>query len=93
MDRLIFGDVGFGKTEVAIRGAFKAVQDGRQVAMLVPTTLLAQQHHQTISDRFAPFPGPGRGPQPVPHRQATEAGGRRDWPTAPSTSSSAPIAC
>ena len=56
MDRLIFGDVGFGKTEVAIRGAFKAVQDGRQVAMLVPTTLLAQQHHQTFTDRFAPYP-------------------------------------
>ncbi|NNL69062.1 MAG: transcription-repair coupling factor, partial [Acidimicrobiia bacterium] len=56
MDRLIFGDVGFGKTEIAIRGAFKAVQDGRQVAVLVPTTLLAQQHHQTFTDRFAPYP-------------------------------------
>jgi transcription-repair coupling factor (superfamily II helicase) len=56
MDRLVFGDVGFGKTEVAIRAAFKAVQDGRQVAVLVPTTLLAQQHHQTFSDRFAPYP-------------------------------------
>ncbi len=56
MDRLIFGDVGFGKTEVAIRAAFKAVQDGRQVAILCPTTLLAQQHQQTFSDRFAPYP-------------------------------------
>jgi transcription-repair coupling factor (superfamily II helicase) len=56
MDRLIFGDVGFGKTEVAIRGAFKTIQDGRQVAMLVPTTLLAQQHHQTMTDRFAAYP-------------------------------------
>ncbi len=56
MDRLIVGDVGFGKTEVAIRAAFKAVQDGRQVAVLVPTTLLAQQHHQTFSERFAGFP-------------------------------------
>jgi transcription-repair coupling factor (superfamily II helicase) len=56
MDRLIFGDVGFGKTEIAIRGAFKAIQEGRQVAMLVPTTLLAQQHHQTFVDRFAPYP-------------------------------------
>jgi len=56
MDRLIFGDVGFGKTEVAIRAAFKAVQDGRQVAVLCPTTLLAQQHHQTFSERFAPYP-------------------------------------
>lgn len=56
MDRLVFGDVGFGKTEVAIRAAFKAVQDGRQVAVLCPTTLLAQQHHQTFADRFAPYP-------------------------------------
>ena len=56
MDRLVFGDVGFGKTEVAIRAAFKAVQDGKQAAVLVPTTLLAQQHHQTFSERFAPYP-------------------------------------
>ena len=56
MDRLVCGDVGFGKTEVAIRAAFKAVQDGYQVAVLVPTTLLAQQHFQTFSDRFAPYP-------------------------------------
>ncbi len=56
MDRLIFGDVGFGKTEIAIRGAFKAIQDGRQVAVLVPTTLLAQQHHQTLGERFAAYP-------------------------------------
>ena len=56
MDRLVFGDVGFGKTEVAVRAAFKAVQDGRQVAVLVPTTLLAQQHHQVFSGRFAPYP-------------------------------------
>ena len=56
MDRLIVGDVGFGKTEIAIRAAFKAIQDGRQAAVLVPTTLLAQQHHQTFGDRFAPYP-------------------------------------
>ncbi|MEE8407399.1 MAG: transcription-repair coupling factor [Acidimicrobiia bacterium] len=56
MDRLIFGDVGFGKTEVAIRAAFKAVQDGRQVAILCPTTLLAQQHHQVFSERLDPYP-------------------------------------
>ncbi|XNZ00582.1 transcription-repair coupling factor [Micrococcus luteus] len=56
MDRLVSGDVGFGKTEVAVRAAFKAVQDGKQVAVLVPTTLLARQHHQTFSDRFAGFP-------------------------------------
>ncbi|MGH9228841.1 MAG: DEAD/DEAH box helicase, partial [Acidimicrobiales bacterium] len=56
MDRLVCGDVGFGKTEIAIRAAFKAVQDGAQVAVLVPTTLLAQQHYQTFSDRFAGYP-------------------------------------
>jgi len=56
MDRLVFGDVGFGKTEVAIRAAFKAVHSGKQVAVLCPTTLLAQQHHQTFSERFAPYP-------------------------------------
>ncbi|HYI62851.1 MAG TPA: transcription-repair coupling factor, partial [Acidimicrobiales bacterium] len=56
MDRLICGDVGFGKTEVAIRAAFKAMQEGKQVAVLVPTTLLAQQHFQTFSDRFASYP-------------------------------------
>jgi transcription-repair coupling factor (superfamily II helicase) len=56
MDRLVCGDVGFGKTEVAIRAAFKAVQDGKQVAVLVPTTLLAAQHLQTFSERFASYP-------------------------------------
>ncbi len=56
MDRLVCGDVGFGKTEIAIRAAFKAVLDGKQVAVLVPTTLLAQQHFATFSERFAPFP-------------------------------------
>ena len=56
MDRVVCGDVGFGKTEVALRAAFVAVQAGRQVAVLVPTTLLAQQHHQTFADRFADWP-------------------------------------
>jgi transcription-repair coupling factor (superfamily II helicase) len=56
MDRLVCGDVGYGKTEIALRAAFKAVMDGRQVAVLVPTTLLAEQHHVTFSERFAPFP-------------------------------------
>ena len=56
MDRLVCGDVGFGKTEVAVRAAFKAVQDGKQVAMLVPTTILAQQHHETFSKRLERFP-------------------------------------
>ena len=56
MDRLICGDVGFGKTEIAVRAAFKAIQDGKQVAVLVPTTLLVSQHHQTFASRFAGFP-------------------------------------
>ncbi|MCL4144974.1 UNVERIFIED_CONTAM: hypothetical protein GTU68_040356, partial [Idotea baltica] len=56
MDRLVVGDVGFGKTEVALRAVFKAIQDGKQAAVLVPTTLLAQQHYQTFVDRFSPYP-------------------------------------
>ncbi|MFJ8738816.1 transcription-repair coupling factor [Embleya sp. NPDC127516] len=56
MDRLICGDVGYGKTEIAVRAAFKAVQDGKQVAVLVPTTLLVQQHFSTFSERYAQFP-------------------------------------
>jgi transcription-repair coupling factor (superfamily II helicase) len=56
MDRLVCGDVGFGKTEVAVRAAFKAIQDGKQVAVLAPTTLLASQHGNTFADRFAGFP-------------------------------------
>ena len=56
MDRLICGDVGYGKTEIAVRAAFKAVQDGKQVAILVPTTLLVQQHFSTFSERFGSFP-------------------------------------
>ena len=56
MDRVISGDVGYGKTEIGVRAAFKAVQDGKQVAVLVPTTLLAQQHLQTFTDRMRNFP-------------------------------------
>ena len=56
MDRIICGDVGYGKTEIAIRAAFKAVQDGKQVAVLVPTTLLVQQHSKTFEERYAGFP-------------------------------------
>jgi len=56
MDRLLCGDVGYGKTEVALRAAFKAVMDAKQVAVLVPTTILAEQHYRTFSERFAPFP-------------------------------------
>lgn len=56
LDRLVCGDVGYGKTEVAVRAAFTAVMDGRQVAVLVPTTILAEQHHQTFEDRFKGYP-------------------------------------
>lgn len=56
MDRLLCGDVGYGKTEVAIRAAFKAISDGKQVAILVPTTILAQQHYETMRERFQDYP-------------------------------------
>src|SRR5260370_560298 len=56
MDRLICGDVGYGKTEVAMRAAFKAVDAGKQVAVLVPTTVLAEQHYRTFTSRMAEFP-------------------------------------
>ncbi|MGH3445114.1 MAG: transcription-repair coupling factor, partial [Nocardioidaceae bacterium] len=56
MDRLVCGDVGYGKTEIAVRAAFKAIQDGKQVAVLVPTTLLVQQHYSTFAERMAGFP-------------------------------------
>src|SRR5436853_2317735 len=56
MDRLVCGDVGYGKTEVAMRAAFKAVADGKQVAVLAPTTVLAYQHFETFKERFAAFP-------------------------------------
>ncbi len=79
------GDVGFGKTEVAIRAAFKAVQDGKQVAVLVPTTLLAQQHYQTFSDRFADYPVRVEVLSPLPHRQPGQAGDRRPRRAARST--------
>lgn len=56
MDRIVTGDVGYGKTEIAIRAAFKAIVDGYQVALLVPTTILANQHYETFKERFAPYP-------------------------------------
>ncbi len=56
MDRLLVGDVGYGKTEVALRAAFKAIEVGKQVAFLVPTTILAQQHYETMLDRFRDYP-------------------------------------
>ena len=80
MDRVICGDVGYGKTEIAVRAAFKAVQDGKQVAVLVPTTLPADQHLQTFTERMAGFPVTVRGCPASPM-----AGSRRRcsraWPT------------
>ena len=93
MDRLVCGDVGFGKTEVAVRAAFKAIQDGKQVAVLVPTTLLATQHGNTFADRFAGYPVRGRDAQPVPHAGAGPAMSSRASSAATSTASSAPTGC
>ncbi|MDZ7694509.1 MAG: CarD family transcriptional regulator [Balneolaceae bacterium] len=72
MDRLVCGDVGFGKTEVAVRAAFKAVNDHKQVAMLVPTTILAEQHYNTFSERMKHFPVNVDNDFPVPVRQGAE---------------------
>ncbi len=87
MDRLLCGDVGYGKTEVAMRAAFKAVLDGKQVAVLAPTTILAEQHFDTFRRRFAGLPG--RDPHAVPVRHpgarskeiaaAASARGRSTW--------------
>ena len=85
MDRLICGDVGYGKTEIAIRAAFKAVQDGKQVAVLVPTTLFVQQHQQTFSERFAGFPVDREAAEPVPERRRGHGRRRRVWHRAPWT--------
>ena len=66
MDRLICGDVGYGKTELAIRAAFKAIDNGKQVAVLVPTTVLAEQHYRTFTAAAGRVPVRRRGHQPVP---------------------------
>ena len=93
MDRLICGDVGYGKTEIAVRAAFKAVQDGKQVAVLVPTTLLAQQHFNTFTERMGQFPVTikqlSRFQTPKEAALTLEQAGR----AAPPTSSSAPTGC
>ena len=74
MDRLICGDVGYGKTEIAVRAAFKAVQDGKQVAVLVPTTLLVQQHFSTFAERYCELPRDDEGAVPLPDRQGGRGG-------------------
>ena len=73
MDRLVCGDVGYGKTEIAVRAAFKAVQDGKQVAVLVPTTLLVQQHFADLRRADARLPGDRQAAEPVPDRQGGQA--------------------
>ena len=93
MDRLICGDVGYGKTEIAVRAAFKAVQDGKQVAVLVPTTLLVQQHFGTFSERYSQFPVNVRA---LSRFQTRHRGRRPSWRAcarARWTSSSAPTGC
>ena len=85
MDRLVCGDVGFGKTEVAIRAAFKAIQDGKQVAVLAPTTLLANQHGNTFADRFAGYPIRVEVLSPVPHQRPGQDRDRRACARARST--------
>ena len=82
MDRLVCGDVGYGKTEVALRAAFKAVMDGQQVAVLVPTTVLAQQHFKTFRERLAAFPVRGRDALALPHRRGAAPDRRGVWPRA-----------
>ena len=77
MDRLLVGDVGYGKTEIAVRAAFKAVQSERQVAVLVPTTILADQHVRTFSERLADFPDSRRGAEPLPDREGADRDARR----------------
>ena len=72
MDRLLCGDVGYGKTEVAIRAAFKAAIDGKQVAVLVPTTILAQQHYETFRERFSGYPFNMQGAKPFPLQEGAE---------------------
>ena len=80
MDRVVCGDVGFGKTEVAVRAAFVAATAGKQVAVLVPTTLLAEQHYRNFRDRFADWPSEGRSAvalQDAPRRS------RPNWRSSP----------
>ena len=93
MDRLICGDVGFGKTEVALRAAFVAAMDGKQVAVVVPTTLLARQHFKTFSRALRRAAGQGRAGVAAGRLQGRSRRPRRASPTARSTSSSAPMRC
>ena len=89
MDRLICGDVGYGKTEVAMRAAFKAVDAGYQVAVLVPTTILAEQHAH-VHRPHGRVPLRDRRAVAVRHARSSKARSSNGWPTGASTSSSAP---
>ena len=93
MDRLICGDVGYGKTEVALRAAHKAAADGKQVMMLVPTTILAQQHFGTFRERFADYALQRRDGLAPAQAGRGEGGARSASARARSTSCSAPTAC
>ena len=93
MDRLICGDVGYGKTEVALRAAFKAADDGKQVLVLAPTTILAQQHYGTFAERLKDYPFTDRPRLPLPRRPRSRRRSSRPSTRARSTSSSAPTAC
>ena len=86
MDRLICGDVGYGKTEVALRAAFKAAADGKQVLVLAPTTILAQQHYGSFAERLARLPVHDRRRQPLPLAQGAARRRRRRSTPAASTS-------
>ena len=85
MDRLICGDVGYGKTEVALRAAFKAMEEGKQVLMLVPTTILAQQHYGTFTERLRDYPFDDRARQPLPPAPPSSARRSSASPRARST--------
>ena len=93
MDRLLCGDVGYGKTEVAMRAAFKAVMDGKQVAFLAPTTILAFQHQKTLQGALRRLPGAHRHGEPLPHRRRSRRSRSPISRPARSTSSSARTAC
>ena len=86
MDRLICGDVGYGKTEVALRAAVKAASAGKQVLMLVPTTILAQQHYGTFTERLRDHPFIDRAGQPLPAARPSSARRSSASPRARSTS-------
>ena len=85
MDRLLCGDVGYGKTEMAMRAAFKAMEYGKQVAVLVPTTVLAEQHYRSFTARMASYPFVVEFDQPIQIAQGAEGHDQEVWPRARST--------